>query len=280
MQAQRKGGHMTEKEEVKKQPEKPQPAQKRTHHKPKAHRKHHKKKEPQLLTKPVMALLGVCAILVIFNFVQISALSDMVSGETMSKSRTIRTGAAPGQLDLSEVSVEHIQSTPQAIAAVFPTDTMGTQEGAMETLFPTGTPDYGEELGVSYDDPVNSLSVLARMYRPLKQEVEQNDPAAFQRYVALASQPKGVSCEYCCGIGPIGADAAGNSRCGCQHNPALLTVALYLSAYSDYNDAEIIRETMRWKTLFFPKNMIEIGMQIGGGDTSVLESLPGMVGGC
>jgi len=118
------------------------------------------------------------------------------------------------------------------------------------------------------------------MFRPLKAEVKSKDPEAFQRYVDLASKPKGVSCEYCCGIGPAGADANGNSRCGCQHNPALLTVTLYLTAYTDYSDAEILREVMKWKTLFFPKNMIDLGSKIAGGDASVLKDLPGMVGGC
>ncbi len=118
------------------------------------------------------------------------------------------------------------------------------------------------------------------MYRPLKAEVESKDPEAFQRFLNLASKPKGVSCEFCCGVGPVGVDSKGNSRCGCQHNPAVLSVALYLSAYSDYSDAEILREVMKWKTLFFPKNMIEIGTKISGGDKSVTQELPGMVGGC
>ena len=33
---------------------------------------------------------------------------------------------------------------------------------------------------------------------------------------------------------------------------------------------------MRWKTLFFPQKMIELGMTVAGGDTSKLESLPGI----
>ena len=49
---------------------------------------------------------------------------------------------------------------------------------------------------------------------------------------------------------------------------------------TDYSDAEILREVMRWKTLFFPKNMIELGTSLAGGDTSALNNLPGMVGGC
>ena len=97
-------------------------------------------------------------------------------------------------------------------------------------MFPTGTPDYGDELGVSFDDPVGSLSKLARMYNSLKTEVQKNNPEDFQRFLNLALKPVGISCEYCCGIGPVGIDKNGNSRCGCQHNPALLSVALYLSS--------------------------------------------------
>ncbi|MDA1197079.1 MAG: hypothetical protein O2779_03895 [Nanoarchaeota archaeon] len=196
----------------------------------------------------------------------------------------LRTGSSRVNLfaggdGLKDVDVDSLQSTAQTIAAVFDLEGKSGDE-VMAEMFPTGTPEYGEQLGVSFDDPVNSLATLAKMYRPLQAEVQQNDPEAFARFINLASNPKGVSCEFCCGIGPIGADASGNSRCGCQHNPATLTLALYLSAYSDYSDAEILRETMRWKTLFFPKNMIEIGAQIAGGDASVLNNLPGMVGGC
>jgi hypothetical protein len=49
---------------------------------------------------------------------------------------------------------------------------------------------------------------------------------------------------------------------------------------TDYSDGEILREAMKWKALWFPKNMIELGMTVAGGDTSALANLPGMVGGC
>ena len=49
---------------------------------------------------------------------------------------------------------------------------------------------------------------------------------------------------------------------------------------TDYNDAQILQEVYRWKTLFFPRNMIELAGKVAGGDSSVLNDLPGMVGGC
>lgn len=230
----------------------------------------HRHKDENFLTKTIMSLIALSVILLLVNQVQINGLTVLLSsGPSFS-----------GGKDLVNLDLTQIKSTGHTLAAVFPVEQIVTQEDAMAMLFPTGTPEYGEALGVSYDDPINSLSTLSSMFRGLKVEVEANDPEAFQRYVNLASNPYGVSCEYCCGVGPIGADSKGNSRCGCQHNPAVLSLTLYLAAYTDYNDGEILREVMRWKTLFFPRNMIELGMTVAGGDTSALDSLPGMVGGC
>ena len=228
-------------------------------------------KSENALNIPLLILIGVVTVLIIFNQVQINSLTGM-----MSSSRHY----SGGSIDLSGADISAIQNTAGTIAAVFPVDQMKTTDDTMALMFPTGTPDYGTALGVSFDDPVGSLDKLSKMYSGLKAEVQQQNPEAFARFVNLASNPYGVSCEYCCGVGPAGADKNGNSLCGCQHNPALLSTTLYLAAYTDYTDAEILREVMRWKTLFFPKNMIELGAKLGGGDTSVMQNLPGMVGGC
>lgn len=231
-----------------------------------------KKKKENFLSKPILGLIVVAAVVMLFNQIQINGISDVLTAPS--------SGRSGGSVDLSDLDLTQLKSTGHTMAAVFPVEEIETMEDAMAILFPTGTPDYGEALGVTYDDPVGSLSTLAGMFRGLQSEVQQSDPAAYERYAHLASSPYGVSCEYCCGVGPIGASANGDSRCGCQHNPALLTVALYLSAYTDYTDGEILQEVLKWKTLFFPKNMIELGMTVAGGDTSSLDDLPGMVGGC
>lgn len=228
-------------------------------------------KNENFLTKPILVLVVLGIVMLFVNQMQIQNVSAMM--DSSSK------GSTSGK-DLSTLNLASLKSTGHTVAAVFPVEDIQTTDDAMAMMFPTGTPEYGDALGVSFDDPINSLSTLANMYRGLKSEVQNKDPEAFQRYVNLASNPYGISCEYCCGIGPVGADKNGNSRCGCQHNPAVLSVALYLSAYTDYNDGEILREVMKWKTLFFPKNMVELGMQVAGGDTSSLDDLPGMVGGC
>lgn len=235
----------------------------------------------QIFTPSVSVLLVLAIIALIANQVLIGSVAGLANSLATHSASSSATLLASGEKDLSNVNVDALASTAHTIAAVFPVDEIKSSQDAMAIMFPTGTPEYGETLGVSFDDPVDSLSKLANMYNGLKSEVKNNNPEAFNRFVNLASNPKGVSCEYCCGVGPIGADKNGNSRCGCQHNPALLSVALYLSAYSDYSDAEILREVMKWKTLFFPKNMIELGISLGGGNAqTTLDNLPGMVGGC
>ncbi len=238
--------------------------------------KHHVKHDGEkLISKPILTMMILAVALMVFNQYQVNGLSGMV-GSSGSRPSFFSGG---GSSDLADLNVAELESTAQTIAAIYPLEGVSGEE-VMDIMFPTGTPDYGEDLGVTFDDPVTSLDVLAKMYKGLKAEVEKSDPESFQRFVDLASNPRGISCEYCCGIGPAGADSSGNSKCGCAHNPGILSLALYLSTYTDYTDGEILRESMRWKTLWFPKNMIELGASIAGGDTSVLENLPGMVGGC
>jgi len=241
---------------------------------PEKHEEADKKHTTRVLTTPLIALIFVAIVIILFNQFQIASVAAMVSGTSSGK----RLGS--GDKALSDIDITELKSTGHTVAAVFPVENIKTQEDAVAIMFPTGTPDYGEELGVSFDDPIGSLDKLSKMYRGLKAEVERNNPEGWNRFMNLASKPVGISCEYCCGVGAVGIQKDGSSACGCQHNPALLTIALYLSAYTDYSDGEILREVMKWKTLFFPKNMIELGMTVAGGDTSALEKLPGMVGGC
>jgi len=226
--------------------------------------------------RSLWVLLIIAVAIISFNQFQINGVSAAVSTNLNYGPKDI--SLTNGGLD--NIDISSLKSTGHTIAAVFPVDQIKTAEDAMTIMFPTGTPDYGETLGVSFDDPVASLDTLSKMYRGLKAEVERNNPEGFKRFMNLASKPVGISCEYCCGVGPIGIDNKGNSACGCQHNPALLSVAMYLSAYTDYSDGQILREVMKWKTLFFPKNMIELGASLAGGDVSSLKELPGMVGGC
>ncbi len=230
---------------------------------------------PVILVLLVLAVIGVIGNQFLINSVSAELGNGYFFGMS---SQTFIVGA--GGKDLNAVDVAGLKSTAHTVAAVFPLESVQTSDDALTVMFPSGMPDYGQALGVSFDDPVGSLSTLSAMYPGLKAEVQKSKPEAWQRFMSLASQPVGISCEYCCGVGPIGITKAGDSACGCQHNPALLSMALYLTAYTDYNEGEILREVMKWKTLFFPKNMIELGLTVAGKDASQLKELPGMVGGC
>lgn len=216
----------------------------------------------------LMCMLAVAAAIFVYNQVQISALAADSGG--VAKERTV---------DYSRISLDGITSTASAVSKVFDVSGWKSMDDVTADMLPTGTPEYGDALGVSFDAPEASLARLSQMYPSLKNQVEQTNPEAFKRFMNMASQPMGVSCELCCGVGPVGVDSKGNPRCGCQHISALLSIALWLTANTDYSDGQVLHEVMRWKTMFFPQKMVNLGASvIGGADSSV--QLPQQVGGC
>lgn len=227
------------------------------------------KKPKSSVSKANWILLTIFALLILLNQYQVYSLNQITGHTTLSY----------GGDDLSGVDITKIQSTAQGIAVLFPVDKIKTEEDAIAIMIPTGTPDYGTAMGVTYDDPVAGENALAAAYPALKAQAQAN-PAIWQRYIALAAAPRGISCEFCCGVGPQGITSDGSLRCGCAHNPAVQAVTLWLMMNTDYTDAQILREVYRWKSLWFPKNMVGLAYQIAGGDTSVLQNLPGQVGGC
>src|SRR3989344_4546169 len=221
--------------------------------------------EEKTTTTILVSLLVLSALLIAFNQYQVSALTGMVDSASggVSKGRISFGGGGTASLDKAELS--QITDENDAIAI----------------MIPTGTPEYSEALGgITFDDPVASMEYLSKWYYSLKEEVKQQHPDVWQRYLGLAARPTGISCEYCCGVGPQGITSDWELRCGCAHNPAAQAIALGLMLNTDYSDAEVLREVMRWKTIFFPKNMVALAMDVAGKDASQLQSLPGMVGGC
>ncbi len=224
-------------------------------------------------------IIAIAAVLILFNQIQLFQLSNMLGtpifGSAFTSVKTFSGG------DLKDIDINGITSTAQAIAATIDLDSGSDAQTVINKMIPKGTPSYGTELGISYDDPVKALNFLAReLYPRINQDVQTNKPEVWTRYLNLATKPVGISCEYCCGIGPIGVSADGKSRCGCAHNPAILALVLYLMDRTDMTDGEILREAMYWKALWFPKDMVKLGLQISGGDASVLADVPSQVGGC
>ncbi len=227
-----------------------------------------KLKDPEhLFTNLNIVLLTLAVLILLFNqyLLQDVSVAVGITKPSYSSDDSKLKGA-----DLSKVT-----STAQSIQMLMPVEKIKDAQSAMDVMIPQGTPEYGQALGVSYDDPVGGLNRLVQTDRSIKLTSEQH-----QRYASLASKPYGISCEYCCGIGPAGADANGKSVCGCKHNPALLGLTKWLIQNTDYSDARIVQENLKWKSLFFPKQMVSLSLKVAGGDPATLKDLPGMVGGC
>src|SRR3989344_4903513 len=205
-------------------------------------------------------LIGIFAVLILFNQLQISAIAAAANGGSTSFTAFSFSGGD----DVSDVDISQIQNTMQSYAALFPVDKIKT-------------PEDGASMGVSFDDPIGSLAKLANAQPALLAGLT---PEQKTRFLNLALKPVGLSCEYCCGVGPVGIRKDGSSACGCQHNPAILSVTMWLMQNTDYSDAQILKEALRWKALFFPQKVVGEVVKIAGGDASALNQLPGMVGGC
>lgn len=217
-----------------------------------------------VFNKYLTTLVVLFSLLLIFNQIQIYGITGKVGGSIAL---------------VSAEEVYDIKSTSQAIASLFPVGEIQSEEDAIAMMIAQGTPEYGEAMGVTYDDPVEALAILAGAYPALKQQIQNEDSEVWERYLNLATKPVGISCEFCCGVGPTGITKSGDLRCGCKHNPAVQTITLWLMQNTDYDDAQILTEVMKWKALFYPRDMVGLAMKASGGEIDA-GNLPGMVGGC
>ena len=215
----------------------------------------------ELKSNAIYALLVVFVIVTVFNSVMLSTI-----------------GSAPRT------------STRQSVAL-----TGDPVQDAINSVIPTGTPDYGPALGVSFDDPVAGLSVLANLHR----QIPTNSLSAEekQRYINVGTK---ISCEFCCSA-PAVVDSTGRDLCGCSHALSFMGLSKYLIQNTDMSDDDILWELTRWKALYYPRNMVEKGAaalqngleltpevlndrdllkKLNAGNLDSIGDLPQMVGGC
>ncbi len=212
-------------------------------------------------------LIVIVAALTVFNAFQISALSGSSGSDTGLKGSTLK-----------------VQSSGNTVQDV------------MKALIPSGTPAYGTALGVTYDDPVEGVKILANLDRQIA--ISSLTPEQKERYIKIGTQ---ISCEFCCGA-PSVIDSSGRNLCGCAHAASFRGLSKYmLQGYPDLTDDEILMELTRWKSLFYPRNMVEKGVaavdngleltpqvlndpqllkKIQAKDMTAIGELPPMVGGC
>ncbi len=152
---------------------------------------------------------------------------------------------------------------------------------AAEAIIPKGVPPvYGQELGVSFDKPVESLSVLSSLdgdlYDNGKLKLSDMNNDQMSRYQKIGMS---IACEYCCGATSLIFND-GKPACGCTHSAAMRGLAKYLLInHPDMTDSQILEELTKWKTMFFPKQMIQKYMQENG-LAPASAGMPDMVGGC
>lgn len=179
-------------------------------------------------------------------------------------------------------------------------------EDAIKLAISQGVPEiYGPELGISFNEVQQSIDVLRRFdptYGKQKIVLAGDD---LQRFINVGLK---ISCEYCCSAKSI-IRADGSAACGCAHSQAMRGLLAYLiqNHSSEYIDDEMLRELARWKSMYFPKQMIQrLASQLQGADftpdtaslvlgvdlpdygqgsksaplPSDLQNLPNMVGGC
>jgi len=166
----------------------------------------------------VYAALGLLVIVLAINQFQISTLESRLSVPLQS---------SPVQTSASAVSSSVGSASLQAI---------------VDKVIPKGVPAvYGTELGVSYDKPVESLTVLGKLdgdlYPDGKLKFSDLSVDAQKRYVAMGTM---IACEYCCGANAL-VSPNGQPACGCQHSAAMRGLAKYLlKNHPEVSDAQIL----------------------------------------
>jgi hypothetical protein len=253
---------------------------------PVAHPASHEVHAPHDAHTPVSAgeklsflLIALVSLMILFNQFQITQVSGLlVSGGSALAPSGPTAGQTSGTIKL-DASGDVVNSVIKA-------------------LIPTGTPkDYGKELGVSFDNPVPGLQTLARLDQAIP--TKTLTPDEFKRYVGITTK---ISCEFCCSA-PAVTDNQGRDLCGCAHSAAFRGLTKYIikTHPTTWTDDQIYWDLTRWKSLFYPKNMVQKGValvqngldldpaklndaqllaKLQSGKTADIGSLPDMVGGC
>src|SRR3989338_6043562 len=203
--------------------------------KPQDHKAHHealieKSKPLTSIEKASYVMVAIVAVLVIFNQMQLSQASALAG---------IQSG-----LSFKSSSLK----TPLAL-------TGDPTQDAIAVVIPRGMPFYGQQLGVSFADPINSLEIVAQLDPSYGRSKIQLTAEEKQRYIQILTIPS-MGCQYCCGA-DTAVSSNGQPTCGCKHSWAMRGLAAYLiKNYPDLSDEEIMREISKWKGLFFPKQMV------------------------
>ncbi|MBI4044728.1 MAG: hypothetical protein HY392_03390 [Candidatus Diapherotrites archaeon] len=224
-----------------------------------------------------IALFGLLAGVFVLNFFLQAQLSEKL-GDIQA------TGLANATQNTGVQSQSIQQNQP---VAAQPTMSPQEQAALLAEIIPKGAPPvYGEELGITFDDPERAIVVLSKLdggWTKLDQSIWFKDLGDQEksRYIKIGSS---IACEFCCGANTL-ITKEGEAACGCAHSAAMRGLAKYLlkNHAGEFSDEQILEEITKVKTLSFPKQMVERAIQLKGQGKSIYEvtqSLPSQVGGC
>ena len=225
--------------------------------------------------KVTYATVGLVAVLILFNQFQISQVNALASGNPSAGSFVNSVSSVPlkllgyssnggtvklGKFEFgSKITLkpmplavgEHpaisgyktkVKPIPTISELTLKPSTGDAAQDLLNNVIPTGTPWYGQQAGVSFDDPISAQKKLAT-YRALQLSPEEN-----QRWSKIANS---FTCDYCCGS-PQNPTII--TRCGCAHSAAAQGMAKwFVKNYGDkFTDEEIYGEMGRWYALWYP----------------------------
>src|SRR3989338_3796278 len=243
------------------------------------------------LQKIMFIALVIVGLFLIVNQFVIGSLDDSTGkslGKKLSFSGKTGTTLGPGLTSEGKLGVREYPT----ISEVPKVKETGDQvQDALNKYVPTGTPWYGENVGVSFDDPLNSLNVWAEVGGPLGErssgrfkgektiwakDLTQEQKARYEKLISVAT------CDFCCGSPNRPTKV---NECGCSHAAAARGIIKYfIQNYGDkYSDEQILGERSRWQTLWYPGPTVKLILsESPDGEASVsdLSKLPSMVGGC
>lgn len=235
--------------------------------------------------------LAIAAILIVFNQLQVFQINSMIAPASASHVKaggSLSFSAAGNGTILAPMLLAsgeqpaipgyqtRIKQLPTISAGREVKPTGDAVQDAVNSIVPTGTPWYGQEAGVSFDDPINAQHVWSRYERALQLTAEQQ-----QRWAKIVGS---FTCDYCCGS-PQRPTII--TRCGCAHAGAWRGMAAwFIKNYGDkYTDEQIFGEMSKWKALWYPGPTVQRVLQeqasgSGGSGVTDINKLPSMVGGC
>ncbi len=254
---------------------------------------HKKSKKEEEFSGSTVWIIAIAAVLILFNQIQLFQLNNMLGVSTIDGFKSFGGGSlslsggegvtyapvllAGGESPILSGYGTKIKELPTISSSPAKAKTGDAAQDALNMLVPTGTPEYGQEAGVSFDDPIAAQRTWGAYERSVQLNAEQQ-----RRYDKIVGS---FTCDYCCGS-PQRPTII--TQCGCAHARGWRGMAKwFIQKYGDQvTDEQIMGELSKWKALWYPGPTVQRVLQeqsLSGGESSApvkLDELPQMVGGC